>query len=265
MPIAERVTNLKNFHYSANKMFQLFPNVRLFLGFGARTLQAGVQQTSQPREVQNKNQNSTTQAMNKSKAESIAFSRLSAEFGIFAGSDHNAQSLVIGLRDGTGIMLTNSINGNSSSAGFTPPTGRMGYSNVSIALSLARQQLSGQGICQPTPHQLQAALVGGTITNPRSGNTIKLHGILQLKVQGMGWGKIANFLGIKLGSVIGEARPVPAVLQPSINSCASLVKKTRSAQVKDFTGTATAAVSLMRKNISAKTTQTPEKTAEQLT
>ena len=61
--------------------------------------------------------------------------------------------------------------------------------------------------------QLQAALVGGTIASPLSGNAVKLHGILQLKIQGMGWGKIAVFLGIKLGSVIGEARPVPAVLQ----------------------------------------------------
>ncbi len=121
-----------------------------------------------------------------------------------------------------------------------------------------------QGISQPTPHQLQAALVGGTITSPLSGNSVKLHGILQLKVQGMGWGKIASLLGIKLGSVIGEARPVPAVLQPHTNSCASLVKKTRNVQVKDFTGKATTAASPIQ-NISAKPTQNPEKTAEQLT
>ncbi len=242
-------------------MCRLFPNVWLFLGFGVRTLQAGVQQAFQSCEVQNKNQHSTTQAKNKSKAESIAFARLSAEFGIFAGSAHNAQNLVIGLRDGAGIMLTHSINGNLSSAGFTPPTGRMGYSNVSIALSLARQQLSGQGIGQPTPHQLQAALVGGTITNPLSGNTIKLHGILQLKVQGMGWGKIANFLGIKLGSVIGEARPVPAVLQPSINASTSLVK--RKAQIQNSMAKDTTALST-NQYLPAKPGRTREKNTKHL-
>jgi hypothetical protein len=206
-------------------MLSLFPNIRLFLGFGARTSQAGIQQTCPPCVVENKNQLAATQAMNKSKAESVAFARLSAEFRKFAGSDRNAQGLVIGLRDGAGITLTHGINGSASSASFTPPTGRMGYSNVSIAISLARQQLAGEGIGQPSPHQLQAALVGGKITSPHSGNAIKLHGILQLKVQGMGWGKIASLLGIKLGSVIGEARSVTAVLQPRTNAY-SLVKRT---------------------------------------
>ena len=81
-------------------MFRFFPNLWLFLGFGARTSQAGIQQASPPCVVQNKNQLAATQAMNKSKAESSAFARLSAEFRIFAGSDSNAKGLVIGMRDG---------------------------------------------------------------------------------------------------------------------------------------------------------------------
>ena len=113
----------------------------------------------------------------------------------------------------------------------------MGYSNVSIALSVARQQLSEQGISHPTPHQLQAALVGGTITSLLSGKTINLPGILQLKAQGMGWGKIASLLGIKLGSVIGEARPAPAVLKPRTNAYTSLVKRTM--QIQNSTAKAT--------------------------
>jgi hypothetical protein len=182
---------------------------------------------------------------------------LSAEFRIFAGSDSNAKDLVIGLRDGTGITLTHCKIGNTSSASFTPPTGRMGYSNVSIALSLARHQLVEQGIRQPTPHQLLAALVGGTITRPLFGNSVKLHGILQLKAQGMGWGKIASLLGIKLGSVIGEARPVPAVLQPHINSCASLV--TRTVQNRKSMTKAATSISISQ-CVSAKPGQVPEKT-----
>lgn len=211
-------------------MFRFPPNLWLFLGFGARTSQAGIQQASPPCVMQNKNQLAATQA-NKSKAESSAFARLSVEFRKFAGSDSNAQGLVTGMRDGTGITLTHCIIGSTSSASFTSPTGRMGYSNVSIALSLTRQQLVEQGISQPTPQQLQAALIGGTITSPLSGNSVKLPGILQLKARGMGWGKIASLLGIKLGSVIGEARPVPAVLKPHTNACASLM--TRPVQVPD--------------------------------
>jgi hypothetical protein len=240
-------------------VLRLFPNIRLFLGFGAKTSQAGIQQTCPPCVVEIKNQLAATQAM-KSKAESVAFARLSAEFRLFAGSDRNAQGLVIGLRDGTGITLTHCINGSASSASFTPPTGCMGYSNVSIAISLARQQLAGEGIGQPTPHQLQATLVGGKITSPLSGNAIKLHGILQLKVQGMGWGKIASLLGIKLGSVIGEARPLTAVLQPRTNAY-SLV--TRTVQMQDSMAKATTAAGPSQ-YVSAKPEKVPEKTAEQL-
>lgn len=242
-------------------MFRFSPNFWLILGFGERTSQAGIQQASPPCVVQNKNQLAATQAMNKSKAESSAFARLSVEFRIFAGSDSNAQGLVIGMRDGTGITLTHCIIGSTSSASFTSPTGRMGYSNVSLALSLTRQQLVEQGISQPTPQQLQAALVGGTITSPLSGNSIKLHGILQLKAQGMGWGKIASLLGIKLGSVIGEARPVPAVLQPHTNSCASLVMRT--VQVRDSTTKATPSIGPNR-HVSVKPGKVPEKNVKHL-
>ena len=235
-------------------MLRLFPNICLFLGFGARTLNSGIQQASSPCEAQNKNQLAVT-ALNKNKAESIAFARLSAEFRIFAGSDRNAQGLVIGLRDGTSITLTPPcINGSASSASFTPPTGRMGYSNVSIALSVARQQLSEQGISHPTPHQLQAALVGGTITSLLSGKTINLPGILQLKAQGMGWGKIASLLGIKLGSVIGEARPAPAVLKPRTNAYTSLVKRTM--QIQNSTAKATTLLDISQ-HIPAKPGQDP--------
>src|SRR5713101_2857194 len=138
-------------------MLRLFPNLRLFLGFGARTLQAGIKQAVPPCVTQNnKDQFAATQAVNKSNAESSAFARLSAEFRLLTGSDRNAQSLVTGLRDGTDITLTYCTNSKTFSASFAAPTGRMGYGNVSISLSLAKQQLAGQGIARPTPHQLQA-------------------------------------------------------------------------------------------------------------
>ncbi|HWN30400.1 MAG TPA: hypothetical protein VNN78_03450, partial [Burkholderiales bacterium] len=111
-------------------------------------------------------------------------------------------------------------------------------------------------------HQLQAALVGGTISSPLSGNTLKLPGILQLKMGGMGWGKIAGLLGMKLGSVMSSART--AVMQPRTNAYASLLKRTRNVQVQDFMGKAATAVGPIQ-NLSAKPRQVPGKTAEQLT
>jgi hypothetical protein len=80
----------------------------------------------------------------------------------------------------------------------------MGFGNVNIALSLARQELAQQGITQPTPAQIQAALTGGTITTTTGSST--LTGILTLRSQGMGWGAIANSLGFKLGEPVRSIR-----------------------------------------------------------
>jgi len=217
-------------------MLRLIPGISLGFdaGLEARTAQVPAREECSPREAKElRGQRLATQAAkNKGKAESIAFARLSAEFRSFAGSDQNAQSLVTGLRDGTAITLTDCVNGTESSINFAPPMGHMGYSNVSIALSLVRQHLAAQGIARPTIQQLQAALVGGTVNAPLSGNPVRLHGVLQLKFQGMGWGKIAGLLGIKLGSVIGEARPVPAVLPSRTNKYSS--RASCAAPIKDF-------------------------------
>ncbi|HUL42067.1 MAG TPA: hypothetical protein VLV32_09220 [Burkholderiales bacterium] len=207
-------------------MLKFLPNISLGFeaGLGPRALQPVHEQQCVPCAAQTEHA-AAQAAMNRSRAESIAFARLSAEFRLFAGSDRNAQSLVIGLRDGTDIMLTDRVNGGPSAVTFTPPTGRMGYSNVSITLSLARQYLAAQGIAQPSMQQLQAVLVGGAISSPLSGSTVELNGILQMKLRGAGWGKIAAVLGVKLGSVIGEPRPVPAVLPSRAKGYASVATK----------------------------------------
>jgi hypothetical protein len=127
---------------------------------------------------------------------------LTEKFTAFAGSTQNAQALVDGLRNGTPITLTGS---SGSSSKITPSTQPMGFGNVNIALSLARQELAQQGITQPTPAQIQAALTGGTITTTTGSST--LTGILTLRSQGMGWGAIANSLGFKLGEAV---RPIRA-------------------------------------------------------
>lgn len=145
--------------------------------------------------------------------------KTSGDFSSFLGSDANA--VVTGLRNGTPITLTRNTTRPSTTTGglpvtttnatvITPPTGPMGHGNVYISLALAKQQLSQMGINEPTPQQLQAALTGGTIAQTNgSGATAtttttitKLPGILTMRSEKMGWGKIAQELGTKLGPVM---------------------------------------------------------------
>jgi hypothetical protein len=124
--------------------------------------------------------------------------RLVDKFTRFAGSKSNAESLVNGLRNDQEVKLTSTTQG---SASFTPKTDKMGFGNVNIALTLAKATLAEQGITRPTPQQIEAALNGGTITN-RSGKQVMLTGILTQRASGMGWGKIAQANGFKLGELM---------------------------------------------------------------
>jgi hypothetical protein len=180
-------------------------------------------------------------------------------YGPLAGSPENAQSLVNGLRDGSEVVLTRTVQapppppppppapqmctrvvqkpcnepifipGTNIQIGtkmvcdvtetydctppappvsntpppptteriaFTPPTGNMGLGNVDIALAFAQAQLTEAGVKNPTPADVQAALMGGTVTGQN--NSMNLPGILKLRAGGMGWGQIANQLGYKL-------------------------------------------------------------------
>ncbi|HWJ01794.1 MAG TPA: hypothetical protein VNU96_22475 [Burkholderiales bacterium] len=124
--------------------------------------------------------------------------RLVDKFARFAGSRSNAESLVNGLRNDQLVKLTSAQQG---SASFTPKTDRMGFGNVNIALTLAKATLAEQGITRPTPQQIEAVLNGGTITS-RAGKEVKLTGILAQRASGLGWGKIAQANGFKLGELM---------------------------------------------------------------
>lgn len=149
--------------------------------------------------------------------------RIASEFSAFAGSDANAQSLVTGLRSGTPITLSST----STTPGGVPstmlltfdnPTRPMGHGNVFISLALAKQQLAGYGINDPTPQEIQAALTGGTITTA-SGQTVALQGVLTQRASGQGWGAIAKSQGVKLGHVVSSLKR--ANQQVSANATAS--------------------------------------------
>jgi hypothetical protein len=132
--------------------------------------------------------------------------RLVQDFTTFAGSSTNANNLVNGLRHDAPITLTSGTNGPATTlVTFTPPTRPMSAGNTFISLALARQQLTNLGITQPTPDQLEAALVGGTVTGA-SGKPTTLNGVLTLRAQGQGWGRIAQSQGMRLGQVISEMK-----------------------------------------------------------
>ncbi len=171
-----------------------------------------------------------------SQGEGKVTGKISGDFNSFLGSDSNA--VVTGLRSGTPINLTRTTTTPSSTPGgapvtttttttITPPTGQMGHGNVYISLALAKQQLGTMGITEPTPQQLQAALTGGTITQTNgtgataTTTTTQLRGILTMRSEKMGWGKIAQELGTKLGPVMSGMKSanhnLAAGAQPSSN------------------------------------------------
>lgn len=124
--------------------------------------------------------------------------RIETQFSDFSGSEDNVESLVQGLRTGSTVTLTAE---DGSTLTFDVPTSTLGNGGVAISLGLAQQSLADYGITDPTPQELQAALVGGTVTTA-DGSQAQLAGVLTLRDAGMGWGKIAQTYGVKLGSVV---------------------------------------------------------------
>lgn len=134
--------------------------------------------------------------------------KLVNQYGVLAGSAQNAESLVKGLRDGKQVLLLasgDSTNPDAATVTFIPATGKLGYGNINTALALAQADLAKQGITTPTPEQLAAVLNGGTIITA-AGTTVTLAGILAQRQSGMGWGAIANAMGVKLGAVVSASK-----------------------------------------------------------
>jgi hypothetical protein len=134
--------------------------------------------------------------------------RIEQRFSTFAGSSANSTSLVTGLRKGGAIKLT----GAGETTTFTSPTKPMGYGNVTRALDLAQRELAAGGITDPTPKELQAALMGGTVSGPNGEFTYQ--GVLQMRADGMGWGQIAHEIGVHPGL----GRPVTTASVPPTSS-----------------------------------------------
>lgn len=122
------------------------------------------------------------------KGEDAAATRIAMDFALLAGSRDNAFALVHALREGVGVRLVASTKPGTTA--IIPPTGRMTWHDVKMALMLARYALQRYGISHPAGDELQAALTGGEVTGP-DGNVEALRGVLTLRALGMNWGRIA--------------------------------------------------------------------------
>jgi hypothetical protein len=110
--------------------------------------------------------------------------KIALAFSQLTGSVDNAIALVHALRDGATVRLMPSL------TAITPPTARMSWHDVKMALMLARYALQRHGISQPSSVQLRAALTGGELAAP-TGEVETLRGVLAMRAEGMHWGRIA--------------------------------------------------------------------------
>jgi hypothetical protein len=173
--------------------------------------------------------------------ESKASTKTAETYSAFAGSRNNAESLATGLRQGSEISLTDPNGGTSTT--FTPATKPMGYGNVDKAMALSSQQLATAGVAQPTAEQIKTSMMGGTITND-AGKSVELQGVLQMRADGMGWGKIAQELGVKPGHGFKPAHTDSGVTSAS-GASSSVASKSGKAQPAS-------AATVKHQNVSAK-------------
>jgi hypothetical protein len=174
--------------------------------------------------------------------------KVESRFSTFVGGAENADSLAIGLRNGTPVRLTGfDANDQPVTVTFTPATGHMGVGNVMHSLNVAGRVLVREGIVEPTPEQLTAALMGGTITRA-DGTTVELAGVLQMRADGMGWGRISKELGVKHSSGHGPSS-APFIPAQQVNFIAKDDDRRRArALVADDKGGAAARTADVRRD-----------------
>jgi hypothetical protein len=117
---------------------------------------------------------------------------------LFDGDEDAAADAVKSLRTGGDYTVKNA-DGTTTTVENT--NGPMGYGEVNIALGMAEKQVDGGNA-----DTWQDALYGTADTTNSDGTVTEgTAGILEMRADGMGWGKIAKELGFSLGSVVGKA------------------------------------------------------------
>ena len=118
---------------------------------------------------------------------------IAVRFAKLAGSRDNAFVLVHALHDGVPARLTTST---SAAPGAKPviteiaPPAGMTWHDVKMALMLARDALQCYGVWRPSCRELRAALTGGEVA-ARDGSAVALRGVLNMRAEGLNWGRIA--------------------------------------------------------------------------
>ena len=125
----------------------------------------------------------------------VTVAKIAAGFINLAGSEDNAVALVESLHEGYPVRLiaASPVPDDSVPAVTTivPPTGPMDWSDVRMALMLARDALVSVGISRPALEQLHAVLMGGEFVAP-GGKLVAFRGVLQMRAEGFNWGRIAS-------------------------------------------------------------------------
>ncbi len=120
--------------------------------------------------------------------------KVASGFVALAGSDDNIVALVRAIHEGVAVRLVSVSESQPSAVPegvvIEPPTGKMGWNDVKMALMLARDALRHHNIARPTLEQLRSVLVGGDITTP-AGGVATFRGVLQMRADGFNWGAIA--------------------------------------------------------------------------
>lgn len=147
------------------------------------------------------------EAITSAEAAGQSVTQFAQGYARFAGSQENAESLVAGLRSGSEITLVSpdvDTDGVIETT-FVPVTGAMGYGEANLSLALAEAQLAAMGIVEPTAEEIAWALNGGTLV--ATDGELLFDGVLQMRADGMGWGRIAQELDLNLGEVISARTP----------------------------------------------------------
>lgn len=100
--------------------------------------------------------------------------KIAASFASLAGGFDNAVALVEALRDGRDV-----------------PTAPMDWSDVRMALILARDALTAVGVMRPSGELLRCVLLGGEAPVPGA-RVVAFKGVLTMRAEGHGWGRIAS-------------------------------------------------------------------------
>lgn len=158
-----------------------------------------------------------TEPVDPNSGQTLVATKIARNFTTLAGGEENALALVRSLRTGTDVSLVTTVpppagsppgtQPTTTTTTFTPPTKPMGWGNVKHALALAQDQLARAGITNPTPAQLQTALMGGDLVVANADGTTTttaVKGVLTMRADGMGWGNIAKEGGTKLGPVTSK-------------------------------------------------------------